>query len=307
MIDEKIQKALAAAGFGSRRGLEKAIEAGEVTLNGKTATIGARVRAGDKIQWRGQSLTVGADQATCCDIFRHFGMDEAEADQAAEVRVILYNKPEGQICSRNDPEGRPSVFDHLPQLKGGRWISVGRLDFNTSGLLLFTTNGELANKLMHPSANIDREYLVRVQGTVEDDTLEQLRKGVQLDDGEERFTDISRGNRAQGSNSWFYCTIMEGRNREVRRLWESQNLRVSRLKRVRYGPLVIPSFIAERRWLELGATEVSELYRLADIPAPRMKKPSPQALVKEKRLVKKLRSGGGSRKGSKAPQRTPRA
>ncbi len=288
MIDEKIQKALAAAGFGSRRGLEKAIEAGEVTLNGKTATIGARVRAGDKIQWRGQSLTVGADQA-------------------AEVRVILYNKPEGQICSRNDPEGRPSVFDHLPQLKGGRWISVGRLDFNTSGLLLFTTNGELANKLMHPSANIDREYLVRVQGTVEDDTLEQLRKGVQLDDGEARFTDISRGNRAQGSNSWFYCTIMEGRNREVRRLWESQNLRVSRLKRVRYGPLVIPSFIAEGRWLELGATEVSELYRLADIPAPRMKKPSPQALVKEKRLVKKLRSGGGSRKGSKAPQRTPRA
>ncbi len=277
MSDEKLQKALASAGFGSRREIEKAIAAGEIKVNGAVAHLGERVSVGDKIIWRGQTHVV------------------PETKQKVP-RVILYNKPEGEICSRNDPEGRPTVFDGLPQLKQGRWVSVGRLDFNTSGLLLFTDDGTLANKLMHPSSEIDREYLVRVQGQVSDDTLEILRQGVLLDDGEAKFTAVERSKNQpeqSTSNSWFYCVLMEGKNREVRRLWESQNLRVSRLKRVRYGPIVIPSFVKSGQWLELSDKEIAELCKRASMPPPPKKRFNPSKEDAVKRRVSKLRASSG--------------
>lgn len=277
MSDEKLQKALATAGFGSRREVERAIQAGEVHVNGQVAHLGERVKAGDKILWRGQTHVV--PQST-----------------RSEMRVILYNKPEGEICSRNDPEGRPTVFDRLPQLKTGRWVSVGRLDFNTSGLLLFTNDGELANKLMHPSTGIDREYLVRVQGAVEEATLDILREGVLLEDGMAKFTDIARGGgrgELTGANSWFYCVVMEGRNREVRRLWESQELRVSRLKRVRFGPIIIPSFVKTGQWIELSDKEIAELCKRADLSAPPKKRFNPADADAQQRRIKKLRAHSG--------------
>lgn len=246
--DEKLQKVLARAGQGSRREMERAIAEGRVKVNGVVATLGDRVTESDKIQVDDQYIRV----------------KKGEADT---TRVILYNKPEGQICSRNDPEGRPTVYDNLPRLKSGRWISVGRLDFNTSGLLLFTNDGELAHKLMHPSSNIDREYLVRVQGEVDGDMLQRLRDGVLLEDGLAKFTDIVPGAQ-EGSNRWFYCVVMEGKNREVRRLWESQECRVSRLKRVRYGNIFIPSNVRVGQWIELEDKELKELCQTADIPVP---------------------------------------
>lgn len=274
MTDEKLQKVIAAAGLCSRREAERAIEAGEVTVNGRTAHLGERVKVGDKVVWRGETLVV-------------------PKSARAEVRVLLYNKPEGEICSRNDPEGRPTVFDALPHLRNGRWVSVGRLDFNTSGLLLFTNDGELANKLMHPSSEIDREYQVRVQGEVDDEVLERLCEGVLLDDGVARFTSVKRGGSGGGSNSWFSCVIMEGRNREVRRLWESQELRVSRLKRVRYGPILIPSFVKPGQWLELGERDVAELFRRAGLEPPPKRRFRPEEAGAQERHIKKLRAASG--------------
>lgn len=272
--DEKLQKVLAAAGYGSRRELEKAIEAGEVLVNGRQAHLGERVKPGDKISLRGT-------------IF------EVPASSRAEVRVILYNKPEGEICSRTDPEGRPTVFEALPRLRNGRWVSVGRLDFNTSGLLLFTNDGELANKLMHPSSGIDREYLVRVQGAVEDEVLERLCEGILLEDGIARFTTVKRGGSGGGTNSWFHCVLMEGRNREVRRLWESQDLRVSRLKRVRYGPVLIPPFLKPGKWLELEEKQVAELYRRAGLPVPPKRRFRQEDADAQARHLKRLRAASG--------------
>lgn len=285
MNDEKLQKSLANAGFGSRREIERAIEAGEVNVNGETATLGARVKAGDKITWRGQKFVVpeGSNQP---------------------VRVLLYNKPEGELCSRKDPEGRRTVFESLPYLKNGRWVSVGRLDFNTSGLLLFTNDGGLANKLMHPSSEIDREYLVRVQGIVDDEALDALREGILLDDGMAKFTAVERSKgqlEPSGTNSWFYCVIMEGRNREVRRLWESQGLRVNRLKRVRYGPIVIPKFVKPGQWLELGDKEIAELCKRAGVPAPPKQRFNPAAAEAHQRRVKKLRAASGRQAGRRKP------
>ena len=231
-LGEKVQKVLARAGLGSRREMEHAISEGRVSVNGRSARLGDRVEQADKLELDGK--LVGRDSS-----------------REQPTRVLLYNKPEGEICSRSDPEGRPTVYRRLPRLKHGRWISVGRLDFNTSGLLLFTNNGDLANALMHPSSNIDREYLVRVQGAVDDDMLDRLREGVLLDDGVAKFTDIAEGAK-EGTNRWYYCVVMEGKNREVRRLWESQGLRVSRLKRVRYGNVFIPSHVRIGQWVELS-------------------------------------------------------
>lgn len=272
--DEKLQKVLAAAGLGSRRELEKSIEAGEVLVNGRVAHLGERVKPGDTLAWRGETLIV-------------------PATSRGEVRVLLYNKPEGEICSRTDPEGRPTVFDGLPKLRNGRWVSVGRLDFNTSGLLLFTSDGELANKLMHPSSGIDREYMVRVQGGVEDETLKRLCEGVLLEDGVARFTAVKRGGSGGGANGWFYCVLMEGRNREVRRLWESQELRVSRLKRVRYGPVLIPPFLKPGQWMELEEKQVAELYRRAGLPTPPKRRFRQEDADARERHVKKLRGSSG--------------
>lgn len=268
--DEKLQKVLARAGVGSRREMEKVIVAGRVTVNGRVATLGDRVKPKDAIEVDGKRIS-GGDKK----------------DQ--RLRVILYNKPEGEICSRNDPEGRPSVYTGLPNLHMGRWISVGRLDFNTSGALLFTNDGELANKLMHPSSNIDREYLVRIFGEVDDAMLERLQKGVELEDGVAKFTDIKH-RETDGSHTWFYCVVMEGRNREVRRLWESQGVQVSRLKRVRYGNVFIPSHVRSRQWVELTEKEVGDLFETAGLPKPRRQPFSAQLNKIRERHNKKLRS-----------------
>jgi 23S rRNA pseudouridine2605 synthase len=244
-MDEKLQKVLARAGFGSRRELEEWISGGRVKVNGVVAKLGDRVTDEDKILVDGKKL--------------------ASREREQQVYpVLLYNKPLGEICTRNDPEGRPTVFDHLPRLTHARWVAIGRLDINTTGLLLFTTDGELANKLMHPSAQIQREYMVRVMGDVTDDMLHTLQEGVELEDGHARFEAIRFGG-GEGVNQWYYVTLAEGRNREVRRLWESQGLKVSRLKRVRYGNIIIPSFVKMGKFVELPMPETKALYELAEL------------------------------------------
>lgn len=288
--DEKLQKVLARAGIGSRREMERAIEEGKVKVNDRVATLGDRVVLTDKIFVDGKRVVLRTE--------------------ASRRRVILYNKPEGEICSRQDPEGRPTVYDHLPPLPGERWISVGRLDFNTSGLLLFTNDGELANKLMHPSSVIDREYLVRIQGQVDDEMKQHLLEGVLLDDGVARFTDIVDG-AGEGKNRWFYCVVMEGRNREVRRLWESQGVKVSRLKRVRYANIFIPSHVRVGQWIELTEREIHDLCLTAGFDSnsyTRIMKPNRDELVQLERHDKKLRSSSSPPKRVKTTlrKRSPR-
>jgi len=272
---EKLQKVLARAGIGSRREMERSISCGRVSINGQTAKLGDRVTDEDRIEFDGKRVTAGFQNRQ-------------------RVRVILYNKPEGQICSRSDPEGRPTVYDNLPRVANSRWISVGRLDFNTSGLLLFTNDGELANKLMHPSAGIDREYLIRIQGDVDNDMLQRLREGVLLEDGMAKFTDIQEGSK-EGANRWFYCVVMEGRNREVRRLWESQGVRVSRLKRVRYGNIFIPSHVRNGQWIELTEKEVAELCATAGLEPPAKAPYSVQLRKSRERHTRKLRKAHTSK------------
>lgn len=238
-VSERLQKVLARAGLGSRRELETSIEAGRIRINGEVAGLGAKVSPGDRIEIDGKPVNV-------------------EGIFEPERRVIIYNKPEGEVTTRQDPEGRPTVFDRLPRLKGQRWISVGRLDINTTGLLLFTTDGELANRLMHPSHQIDREYAVRVFGEVDEAMMQRLLDGVLLDDGMAHFSDLAPAG-GSGLNQWFHVTLLEGRNREVRRLWESQGVKVSRLKRVRYGPILLPSSIKLGRWGELDQKAVDAL------------------------------------------------
>lgn len=270
--DEKLQKVLARAGLGSRREMERAIESGSVKVNERIARLGDRVTGSDKIFFNGQRV--------------------AQTATVTRRRVILYNKPEGEICSRSDPEGRRTVYQGLPALKGERWISVGRLDFNTSGLLLFTNDGELANKLMHPSSVIDREYLVRIQGDVSDEMKQTLLDGVVLDDGVARFTDIVDG-AGEGRNRWFYCVVMEGRNREVRRLWESQGVKVSRLKRVRYANIFIPSHVRVGQWMELSEREITDLCMTAGFDSnknTRIMPPSREELSQSQRHENRLRS-----------------
>lgn len=237
---EKLQKVLARAGLGSRRDIEQWITDGRVKVNGVVASLGARVEPRDAISVDGQLL-------------------KREDMQQTVRRVLIYNKPEGEICTRDDPEGRPTVFDRLPRPKEGRWINIGRLDINTTGLLLFTTDGELANRLMHPSYEMDREYAVRVRGEVTEEMIEQLKAGVMLEDGPAKFTDIKEAPGGEGFNRWFHCVVMEGRNREVRRLWESQGVVVSRLKRVRFGPVFMTSDLPMGRWREMGQRELDIL------------------------------------------------
>lgn len=227
---ERLQKIMAAAGLGSRRGLEQQIKDGNVLVNDKPATIGHSVKLGDTITFEQQRLQVVATPV------RH--------------RTLIYNKPEGEVTTRSDPDGRPTVFDSLPRIKGARWVAIGRLDINTTGLLLLTTDGELANAMMHPSSTVDREYACRVRGEASPEQLEKLKAGVELDDGPASFSDIQPAG-GSGENHWYHATIMEGRNREVRRLWESQGLVVSRLKRVRYGAAFLPKRLRMGKWSEL--------------------------------------------------------
>lgn len=245
-MDEKVQKVLARAGFGSRRELEEWIKQGRVKINGNVARIGDRVSKGDALLVDGKKVNPNS------------AVTEMQ-------RVLLYNKPEDEICSRKDPEGRTSVFDRLPKITHGRWVAIGRLDINTSGLLLFTTDGELANRLMHPSSNIDREYAVRVMGDVTQEVIDNMMKGVMIDDHLCRFTDIQYF-AGEGANRWYHVVLMEGRNREVRKLWESQGIRVSRLKRVRYGPIFIPSKVKKGEFFELPKEEMALLYKAVNLP-----------------------------------------
>jgi 23S rRNA pseudouridine2605 synthase len=242
-MSEKIQKVLAAAGLGSRRQLEVWIKEGRISVNGQVATLGDRITGEEKVKVDGREINL-------------------IKSQAKKTRVLIYHKPEGEICSHADPEKRPSVFDRLPMIRNGRWISIGRLDFNTSGVLLLTNDGELANRLMHPSAEIEREYAVRVQGEVSKPMLDTLRKGVKLDDGEAHFETISDAG-GEGSNHWFHVVVREGRNRLVRRLWESQEVRVSRLIRVRFGEITLPRFLKRGRWEELEKETINTLMRMA--------------------------------------------
>jgi 23S rRNA pseudouridine2605 synthase len=243
--DEKLQKVLARAGLGSRREIEEWIVAGRVKVNGKVAKLGDRVTARDTLLVDGKKIAA----------------DEARPSQ----HVLLYNKPLGEICTRNDPEGRPTVFDRLPRLVNARWISVGRLDINTTGLLLFTTDGELANRLMHPASKIEREYAVRVLGEVTEEMLQAMLHGVELDDGLARFDDIRYAG-GEGANHWYHVVLREGRNREVRRIFESQGLTVSRLKRVRYGKILLPSHVRMGELIELPAAEARTLYASVGLP-----------------------------------------
>ena len=240
-MSEKLQKVLARAGLGSRRTLEEWISAGRVRVNGRLAKLGERVGPEDRIVVDGRKI-------------------RADRKQKPRRRVLLYNKPENEVCSRSDPEGRPTVFDRLPPLRNSRWISVGRLDLNSSGLLLFTNDGELAHRLMHPSSGIDREYAVRVLGTVTDEMLRRMRAGVEVDGRLCRFSDV-RFFGGAGANQWYHVVLMEGRNREVRKIWQSQGVKVSRLKRVRFGPVFIPSSVSAGKFRELAEKEIEELRR----------------------------------------------
>ena len=270
---QKLQKVLANLGLGSRRKMERWIEEGRVTVDGSVATLGDRVHAGQALRLDGKPL---------------------EVDAAEQVRVLLYHKPVREVCSRDDPEGRKTVFERLPKLKSGRWISVGRLDFNTSGVLLFTTDGALANALMHPSSAIEREYLVRVMGRVDEPMLERLKEGVELDDGPARVSDIQEGG-GDGINRFFYVVLMEGRNREVRRLWESQGTTVSRLKRVRYGEVFLPSKLKKGQWLELPQRDVDVIYQMAGLPTKEVASLSKKDLERRQRFAKKGQRVAGRR------------
>jgi 23S rRNA pseudouridine2605 synthase len=246
-VSEKIHKVLARAGVGSRRVMEELIAQGRVAVNGAPALLGQRVFPGDRIELDGRHVSIHA---------------------SADIpQVLLYHKPAGEIVSARDPEGRPTVFDHLPRLQGGRWIAVGRLDFNTSGLLLITDSGELANRLMHPRHEIEREYAVRVNGDPAPAQLEELTRGVQLDDGPARFDHIAFQG-GEGSNRWYHVTLREGRNREVRRLFEAIGMTVSRLIRVRFGPIVLPPRLPRGRWQEMSEQQVEQLMAAASETQP---------------------------------------
>jgi len=253
---ERLQKVLANSGLGSRREVEGWIAAGEIKLNGQIATLGQRATLGDDLVIKGRFYKVSAD------------------DRQTR-RVLVYHKPLGQVTTRDDPEGRPTVFDKLPRLHHGRWIAVGRLDLNTLGLLLLTNDGELANALMHPSGGFERQYAVRVNGRIDDALLERLRTGVELEDGPARFERLfEEPGSTDVANRWFRVIVREGRNRLVRRLWESQDLQVSRLIRTRYGPVTMPRWLARGKVQELAEQEIAALAkaaRLDERPADKLR------------------------------------
>jgi 23S rRNA pseudouridine2605 synthase len=243
---ERIQKLLANAGWGSRRQIEALIVEGQILLNSQPAKLGERAVPGDRLRLGRRVLEVKAQAARPLP------------------RVLLYHKPEGELVTRQDPEGRPTVFEHLPRLPGGRWISIGRLDLNSSGLLLLTDDGELAGRLMHPSLQVEREYAVRVLGEVTQEMLKRLTRGVELEDGPARFEHIVEAG-GEGANRWFHVVLMEGRNREVRRMWEAVGARVSRLIRVRFGPILLGTYprVGQHRMLE--PDEVKALRQLVGL------------------------------------------
>lgn len=224
---ERIQKALAHQGIASRRQIDQMLQEGRIKVNGKVAKPGDQISGAEKISIDDKAVRMA----------RH----------RIKPKLLMYHKPVGLVSTRNDPEGRPTVFSQLPKLQQGRWIGVGRLDINTSGLLLFTTNGELANRLMHPSFEVEREYAVRVRGDVTPEKIQALTEGIELEDGVAKFDEVLDGG-GQGTNHWYHVTLREGKNREVRRLWEAVDVEVSRLVRVRYEDFTLP------KWLKPGKT-----------------------------------------------------
>tara|TARA_B100000508_G_scaffold137651_1_gene132553 strand:+ start:245 stop:994 length:750 start_codon:yes stop_codon:yes gene_type:complete len=237
---QKIQKILAALGLGSRREIEKWIAEGRIKINGEAAKVGDRITGEEKIHVDGELLKA--------------------RKQPDRTRVLMYHKPVGQVCTRFDAEGRPTVFDHLPRLKNSRWVMVGRLDVDTSGLILFTNNGDVANTLMHPSGGFEREYMVRIFGRVTEQMIQRLLHGVQLPDGMAKFKSI-KDEGGTGANHWYRVIVTEGRNREVRRLWESQGVTVSRLLRVRFGKTYLPKTLKPRQSLEFNEKNVEKMLK----------------------------------------------
>ncbi len=243
---QRLQKFLASQGVGSRREIERQIEAGRIKVNGKAARLGDKVTGGERFELDGRRL--------------HLNQTASQ-----RTRVIRYHKAAGKVCTRSDEKGRDTVFDDLPKLSRGRWIAVGRLDISTSGLLLFTDNGELANRLMHPRYGVVRVYSSRVMGTASPAVLNALQQGVELEDGRARF-DTIRDVGGEGLNHWYEVSLLEGRNREVRRLWESQQLRVSRLIRIGYGNVNLPRWLRPSKFQALTDDEVAALRQLVDLP-----------------------------------------
>lgn len=243
-MSERIQKFLANQGIASRREIERWIKVGEVLVDGELCTLGQAITGSEKIEIRGELINLKAN---------------------VHSRVIMYHKPCGEIVSRSDPDNRPTVFHSLPNLKTGRWVSVGRLDINTSGLLLLTTDGKLANDLMHPRNQIEREYQVRVQGKITNEIMSNIQNGVQLEDGlaKLKILEVKEG---EGANTWCKVVLQEGRNREVRRIWESQDLRVSRLIRTRYGSIELPSDMRLGKYLDLTPKQFQNLQKLVTTP-----------------------------------------
>ena len=244
-MSEKLQKVLARVGLGSRRYMEEVIAAGRVSINGTVAQVGERIEPGDELRIDGRKV-------------------QFQIEDEIRRRVLIYYKPEGEICSRNDPESRPTVFEQLPAIAGDRWVMVGRLDINSSGLLLFTNDGELANRLMHPSNEIEREYAVRVMGEVTPQIRNNMLKGVELEDGPAKFESFSEIG-GDGINRWYQVVVKEGRNREVRRIFETQGLKVSRLLRTRYGSVILPRELRTGRWMELDKGDIDNLAKSVEL------------------------------------------
>lgn len=283
---ERIQKALARMGYGSRREIERLIGEEKIRINGQLAKIGDHVKEGDKVNIGDRRAVITSD--------------------VKRIRVLLYNKPEGEICTQKDEEGRKTVFESIGRLKEGRWISVGRLDINSSGLLLFTNYGDLANHLMHPSSEIEREYAVRVNGDVTSDIIKNLLKGVELEDGLLKFEQIIDAG-GQGANHWYHVILKEGKNREIRRLWQSQDMRVSRLTRVRYGNLVLPRDLKVGNKVELSLDEIKSLFDDVNLkwPESRDEVASLRSNKAKKQSIKNQRFGGAVNSKSKAaPKKT---
>ena len=270
---ERLHKILAQTGIASRREIEEMIVAGRISVNGMPASIGQKVGPTDKVRVNGKLVNL------------QFSI--------RVPRVLIYHKPEGEIVSRDDPEGRPSVFEGLPKLRHGRWIAVGRLDFNTSGLLLFTDDGGLANRLMHPRYEMEREYAVRILGSLTDAQVALLKSGVELSDGTARFMSVEdRG--GEGANHWYHVILAEGRNREVRRMFEALELTVSRLMRVRYGPVALPSRLKRGMWEDLDEVLIGQLAGIEMPAAAGGAKPGKSA-----RRSRQGKPGGNSRKSKR--------
>lgn len=285
-MSERIQKVLARAGVGSRRAIERWITEGGVRVNGEAAHLGAAVSAGDRVEVRGRRYWVIVERSD-------------------GPRWLRYNKPAGRVTTRNDPEGRRTVFEQLPNVAEGRgrWVSLGRLDIATTGLMLFTDDGSAAHALTHPSAGIEREYAVRVRGPISDEGLQRLSNGVLLEDGEARFERISDAG-GEGSNHWYHVVVREGRQNEVRRLWEAVGCQVARLTRVRFGPIALPRRLRRGRFEDLTRPEVDALNRLAGVESG--ERSLGLEPFKSRSGKKKTRARAGTNKRAKTANKRPR-